>query len=69
MKLAAPMISRSGGRTPSASAFNEGVQLTQAQWAREVQKNPALESKDRKERSEATKKSILTGSLAKYRRR
>ena len=69
MKLAAPMVSRSLGRSKSESAFNEGVSVPQDHWDRAVKNNPALESKDGKERAEATKKSILGGELAKYRRR
>ena len=68
-KLAAPFVSRSTGRSKSASVFNEGIQCTQEQWAAEVKKDPALESPIKAEKHEATKKSILTGSLAKYRRR
>lgn len=67
-KLAAPMISR-GGRTSAQSPFNEGISVPPKEWAREVAANPALASSDRKERSEAIKTSVLTGSLAKYRRR
>jgi len=69
-KLAAPFVSRrGGGRSAAASVFNEGIQVPNADWQREVAKNPALESKDKAERAEATRASILGGSLAKYRRR
>jgi hypothetical protein len=69
-KLAAPYVSRrGGGRSAAASVFNEGVQVPEADWARAVAANPGLESKDKAERAETTRKEILTGSLAKYRRR
>ena len=69
-KLAAPFVSRrGGGRSATASVFNEGVQVPNADWARAVAVNPALESTDKVERAEATRKEILSGSLAKYRRR
>lgn len=58
-----------GRRNPSASAFNEGIEVPRDEWAKEIAKNPALDSNIREERQEATRKSILTGSLAKYRRR
>lgn len=69
MKLAAPYVSRSGGRRKTASVFNEGISVPKDAWAKEVARNPALESKNKVERAEATKAAILTGSLAKYRRR
>lgn len=69
MKLAAPFVSRSGGRSKAASVFNEGIQVSRDQWAKEVARNPALASTNTAERTEATRKEILGGSLAKYRRR
>ena len=70
MKLACPYVARSGaGRRISASAFNEGVSIPPDAWASEVSANPALASKDHNEASEAKRKSILTGELAKYRQR
>ncbi len=69
MKLSAPFISKSGGRNKAASVFNEGISVPKEAWKAEVAKNPALESKNKFERAEATKKAILTGELAKYRRR
>ena len=69
MKLAAPYVARGGGRSKASSAFNEGVSVPEAEWARITAKNPALESKNKAERAEATKKAILTGELAKFRRR
>lgn len=68
-KLAAPYVARGSGRSASRSAFNEGVQVPQAEWNRMVQANPALASKDKAEKYDATKKAILHGELAKYRRR
>ena len=69
-KLAAPFVSRQGaGRSASRSVFNEGISVPHEQWQQEVAKNPALESKNKAERAEATQKAILSGSLAKYRRR
>jgi hypothetical protein len=69
-RLAAPAISRSGGRSKAASAFNEGVSVPQKDWAALTARNPALVSKDAKERYEATRKAIAPGGeLAKYRRR
>lgn len=68
-KLACPYVSRMNGGRASASVFNEGISVPKKDWDAEVKKNPALGSTDRKEQSEATTKSILTGSLAKYRRR
>ena len=68
-KLACPFVSRSGGRSKSASVFNEGISVPKEAWAKEVAANPALESRNSKERAEATKKAILGGSLAKYRKR
>ncbi len=65
-KLAAPMIARAGRLS---SPFNEGISVSQADWAREAKANPALNSKDRQERSEAIRKEVLGGSLKKYRRR
>ena len=69
MKLAAPYVSRSGGRSKAASTFNEGVSVPQAAWDEAVKRNPALESKNKAEQHEATKKEILHGELAKFRRR
>ena len=69
MKLAAPMISKTGGRNKASSVFNEGVSVPQAAWDAAVKRNPALESKDKLERAEATKQSILKGELANYRKR
>lgn len=69
VKLAAPFVAKSGGRHKSSSAFNEGIQVPKADWAREVARNPALGSTNNAERYEATQKAILTGDLAKYRRR
>lgn len=63
-KLAAPFIARSGARR---STFNEGISVPPEAWAKEVAANPALASQDRTEAGEATRQSILTGSLAKYR--
>ena len=68
-KLAAPYVSRGGGRRKSASVFNEGVQVPQAEWDRIAKRNPAIASKDNAERYEATKKEMLHGELAKFRRR
>jgi hypothetical protein len=69
VKLACPYVSKSGGRSKSASVFNEGVQVPQGQWDAITARNPALVSKDAQERTEATRKAILGGELAKYRRR
>ena len=69
MKLAAPYVSKSGGRSKSASVFNEGVSVPQAEWNKAVKANPALDSKDKFERADATKKAILSGELAKFRQR
>jgi hypothetical protein len=69
VKLAAPYVSRSGGRSKSASAFNEGVSVPQKDWDRLTAANPALASRNHAERTEATRKAMLTGELAKYRRR
>ena len=69
MKLAAPYVARGGGRHKSSSPFNEGVQVPQGDWDALAKKNPALNSSNRKERSEAITKEILTGDLKKYRRR
>ena len=70
-KLAAPYVARgSGGRRGlSSTPFNEGVQVPQAEFDKAAAKNPALKSKNRLERSEALKKEILKGDLAKFRRR
>ena len=67
MKLAAPMIG--GRRSASASVFNEGVSVPQADWDRITARNPALVSKDVTEKSEAMRKAILQGELRDYRRR
>lgn len=65
-----PAVSRAGsGRALMSSPFNEGISVPPEAWAGEVAANPALASRDRKERSEAITKSILGGSLAKYRGR
>lgn len=69
MKLAAPFVSRSGGRSKASSAFNEGVSVPKGDWDALVKKNPALASKNAGEKHEAMKKEILHGDLAKYRRR
>lgn len=66
--LACPAVSR-GTSSVTSSVFNEGVQVPQADWDALTRTNPALASKDNTERYEATKASILTGDLAKYRRR
>ncbi len=70
-KLAAPYVSKgTGGRRGlSHNPFNEGVSVPRDEWDRAARKNPALNSKDRHERSEAVTKSILGGELAAYRRR
>lgn len=68
-KLAAPMISRIATRSKADSVFNEGISVPQAEWKEAVKRNPALDSKNKQERAEATKKAILGGELAKYRRR
>ncbi len=67
-KLAAPYVAR-GGRATTKSAFNEGVQVPQKDFDEIAKRKPALKSNNRLERSEAMKKEILTGELAKYRRR
>jgi len=67
-KLACPYVSRGAGLR-SRSAFSEGVQVPQKDWDALTAKNPALASKDNGERYEATKKAMLHGELAKYRRR
>jgi hypothetical protein len=65
-----PAISRAGShRALSGSVFNEGVSVPRADWAGEVRQDPALASPDKHERFQAVKRSILSGSLAKYRRR
>lgn len=69
MKLAAPYVAKAGGRNKSASVFNEGVSVPQRDWDAITARNPALVSKDKAEKAEATKKAILQGELAKYRRR
>jgi len=70
-RLAAPYIAKGTGgkRGLSSSPFNEGVSVPQADFDKAAAKNPALKSKDRLERSDALKKEILSGNLAKYRRR
>lgn len=68
MKLAAPYVAR-GSRQTSRSPFNEGVSVPQKDWDAIAKRKPALNSKNRKERSEAIQKEILGGELAKYRRR
>lgn len=67
-KLACPMVSR-GSRETTRSAFNEGVEVPKGEWNKLVAKNPALASRNNAERAEARKKAILTGELAKYRKR
>ncbi len=67
-KLSAPFVSRRGGRSKD-TPFNEGVQVPQAEFDRLAEKNPALKSKNRLERSEALTKEIKHGELAKFRRR
>ena len=69
MKLAAPYVSKSGGRNKASSAFNEGISVPQAEWDKAVKRNPALESKNKAERTEATRKAIQGGELAKFRQR
>lgn len=66
-KLAAPYLAK-GSRATTRSAFNEGIQVPKAKFDKIAANNPALNSKDRLERSEAMKKEILTGELAKFRR-
>lgn len=68
MKLAAPYVSR-GTRSTARTVFNEGISVPPDQWAKEASANPALASKDKAEASEAIRKSIQTGALAKYRKR
>ncbi len=68
-KLAAPYVSRGGGRSKASSAFNEGIAVPQKDWDEIAKRKPVLNSKDRKERSEAITHEILKGELAKYRRR
>ncbi len=69
-KLAAPFVARSaGGGRKARSAFNEGVQVPQAEWDKLAAQNPALNSKNKAERTEAVRKSMLSGELAKFRRR
>ena len=43
--------------------------MPQKDWDDIASRKPALNSKDRKERSEAVTREILNGELAKYRRR
>lgn len=69
MKLAAPYVSRGGRRSKAASPFNEGISVPQAEWDSAAARNPALNSRDRLERSEAIARETLHGELAKYRRR
>ena len=69
MNLACPAVSRTGGTSKSGSAFNEGVSVPQRDWDAIVKRNPALTSQNKLERAEATKKAVLHGELAKYRRR
>jgi len=70
-KLAAPYLAKgTGGRRGlSSSPFNEGVSVPRADWDRLARDNPALESRDRKERSAAIEAEVLGGALAPYRRR
>lgn len=67
-KFPCPYVARGSKRT-TQSAFNEGVQVPQKDYDEIAKRKPALKSADRLERSEALKKEILTGELAKYRRR
>ena len=67
--LACPAVSRSGGRSKSASTFNEGIEVPQAHWDAITKRKPELVSRDRETKTRAIKKEILTGELAKYRRR
>ena len=69
MKLAAPFVSKSGGRNKASSVFNEGISVPEKDWISAVKRNPALESKNAQERAEATRHAILKGELGKYRRR
>jgi hypothetical protein len=69
-KLAAPYVAKgTGGKRGLSSPFNEGISVPQAAFNKAAAKNPALNSKDRQERSEAIKKEVLKGDLAKFRRR
>lgn len=65
-----PAISRAGSsRALASSPFNEGISVPRDDWAEQMRRNPALGSSDARERSEAITKSVLSGDLAKYRRR
>ena len=69
-KLAAPFVARSaGGGRKARSAFNEGVSVPRAEWDKLAARDPALNSRDKGERTEAVRKSMLGGELAKFRRR
>ena len=68
-KLAAPMIAKATRSGRSASPYNEGVSVPQAEWDKVARKNPAINSKNVQERGEAVRKEILKGDLAKFRRR
>lgn len=70
-KLCAPYVARgTGGRRGlSSNPFNEGISCSQQQFDDAASRDPALNSRDRKERSEALTKSITSGELAQYRRR
>ncbi|SFL44742.1 hypothetical protein [Shimia aestuarii] len=65
-KFPCPYVAK-GSRALTRTAFNEGVQVPNAEFDKLAAKNPALKSKNRQERSEALKKEILTGELQKYR--
>lgn len=67
-RLASPMVSRRAARSTD-TPFNEGVSVPRADWDRLAARNPALASKDPREKAEAVRKEILHGELAKYRRR
>ena len=58
-----------GMRSAADQPFNEGVQVPEAEWRKIVKRNPALESKNIHEKTEATRHEILKGELAKFRRR
>lgn len=67
-KLAAPMISRRASRSRD-TPFNEGVSVPRAEWDRIAAANPAIASRDPREKAEAVRREVLHGELAKFRRR
>lgn len=67
-RLASPMVSRRGARSPD-TPFDEGVSVPKADWDRLAARNPALASRDPREKAEAVRREVLHGELAKYRRR